>query len=81
MHFFNPAPLMKLVEVIRAYHTNDETVQVVMEMARKMGKEPVEVKKDSPGFIVNRLMIPHFVEAIRMLEEGIATADHTSLWS
>jgi 3-hydroxybutyryl-CoA dehydrogenase len=49
MHFFNPAPLMKLVEVIRAYHTNDETVQVVMGMARKMGKEPVEVKKDTPG--------------------------------
>jgi 3-hydroxybutyryl-CoA dehydrogenase len=75
MHFFNPAPLMKLVEVIRGFHTNDETVRTVMEVTKKMGKEPVEVKKDTPGFIVNRLMIPHFVEAIRMLEEGIATAE------
>ena len=75
MHFFNPAPLMKLVEVIRAYHTSEETTRTVMEMARKMGKEPVEVKKDSPGFIVNRLMIPHMMEAIRMLEEGVATAE------
>ncbi|MEI9475493.1 MAG: 3-hydroxyacyl-CoA dehydrogenase family protein [Deltaproteobacteria bacterium] len=75
MHFFNPAPLMKLVEVIRGFHTNDETVRAVMEVTKKMGKEPVEVKKDTPGFIVNRLMIPHFVEAIRMLEEGIATAE------
>ena len=75
MHFFNPAPLMRLVEVIRGYHTNDETVHIVMEMAKKMGKEPVEVKKDTPGFIVNRLMIPHFLEAIKMYEEGIATIE------
>ncbi len=75
MHFFNPAPLMKLVEVIRAYHTNDETVRIVMEMARKMGKEPVEVKKDSPGFIVNRLMIPHMLEAVKMAEEGVASIE------
>jgi 3-hydroxybutyryl-CoA dehydrogenase len=46
-----------------------------MEMSKKMGKEPVEVKKDTPGFIVNRLMIPHMVEAIKMLEEGVATAE------
>ena len=75
MHFFNPAPIMKLVEVIRAYHTNDETVRTVMEMSRKMGKEPVEVKRDTPGFIVNRLMIPHFLEAVKMYEEGIATVE------
>jgi 3-hydroxybutyryl-CoA dehydrogenase len=75
MHFFNPAPLMKLVEVIRGYYTNDETTRVVMEMSGKMGKEPVEVKKDTPGFIVNRLMIPHFLEAIRMAEEGIASTE------
>jgi len=75
MHFFNPAPIMKLVEVIRAYHTNDETVRIVMDMSRKMGKEPVEVKKDTPGFIVNRLMIPHFLEAVKMYEEGIATIE------
>jgi len=74
-HFFNPAPLMRLVEVIRGYETNDETVRIVMEMAKKIGKEPVEVKKDTPGFIVNRIMTPHFLEAIKMLEEGIATAE------
>jgi len=75
MHFFNPAPLMRLVEVIRGYETNDETVRIVMEMAKKMGKEPVEVKKDTPGFIVNRIMTPHFLEAIKMAEEGIATVE------
>ena len=75
MHFFNPAPIMKLVEVIRGFHTNDETVHIVMEMSKKMGKEPVEVKKDTPGFIVNRLMIPHMVEAIRMYEEGVASME------
>lgn len=75
MHFFNPAPLMKLVEVIRAHYTNDETTHLVMEMARKMGKEPVEVKKDTPGFIVNRLMLPHILEAIKMAEEGVASIE------
>jgi 3-hydroxybutyryl-CoA dehydrogenase len=75
MHFFNPAPLMRLVEVIRGYHTNDETVKTTTEIAKKMGKEPVEVKKDTPGFIVNRLMIPHMIEAIRMAEEGIASIE------
>jgi 3-hydroxybutyryl-CoA dehydrogenase len=75
MHFFNPAPLMRLVEVIRGVHTNDETINLVMEMTRKMGKEPVEVKKDTPGFIVNRLMTPHMIEAIRMVEEGVATIE------
>ena len=75
MHFFNPAPLMRLVEVIRSYYTNDETTHFVMEMAKKMGKEAVEVKKDTPGFIVNRLMIPHFLEAIKMYEEGVATVE------
>jgi 3-hydroxybutyryl-CoA dehydrogenase len=75
MHFFNPAPLMKLVEVIRAFHTSDEAVRVVMDMAKRMGKEPVEVKKDTPGFIVNRLMIPHLVEAIEMVEQGVASME------
>jgi 3-hydroxybutyryl-CoA dehydrogenase len=75
MHFFNPAPIMKLVEVIRGFLTNDETIRVVMEIAKKMGKEPVEVKRDTPGFIVNRLMFPHFLEAIKMYEEGVATIE------
>ncbi len=75
MHFFNPAPLMKLVEVIRGFHTSDETTRTVMDMARKMGKEAVEVKKDTPGFIVNRLMIPHLIEAVKILEEGVASIE------
>lgn len=75
MHFFNPAPLMKLVEVIRGYHTDDETIKTTMDLARKMGKEPVEVKKDTPGFIVNRLMVPHLIEAAKMLEEGVASME------
>jgi 3-hydroxybutyryl-CoA dehydrogenase len=73
MHFFNPVPLMKLVEVIRGYSTSDETVAVTTELAKKMGKITVEVKKDSPGFIVNRIMIPHMLEAIKIVEEGIAS--------
>jgi 3-hydroxybutyryl-CoA dehydrogenase len=75
MHFFNPVPLMRLVEVIRGYFTSDETVAVTTELAKKMGKITVEVKKDSPGFIVNRIMIPHMLEAIKMVEEGVATME------
>jgi len=75
MHFFNPAQIMKLVEVVRGYKTSDETVVELKEFAKKLNKEPVEVKKDTPGFIVNRIMIPQFIEAIKLLEEGIATAE------
>ncbi len=75
MHFFNPAQLMRLVEVIRGYHSSDETIEVVIDLAKTMGKEPIEVKKDSPGFVVNRIMIPHFIEAIKIVEEGIATVE------
>ncbi|MBC8420213.1 MAG: 3-hydroxybutyryl-CoA dehydrogenase [Proteobacteria bacterium] len=75
MHFFNPAPLMRLVEIIRGYSTNDETVKTTTELAKKMGKVTVEVKKDSPGFIVNRIMIPHMLEAIKIVEEGIASIE------
>lgn len=73
MHFFNPAQVMRLVEVIRGYSTSDETVKTASEFAQAMGKTAVEVKKDTPGFIVNRVMIPQFLEAIRIVEEGIAT--------
>lgn len=75
MHFFNPVPLMKLVEVIRGFSTSDEAVATTTELAQKMGKVTVEVKKDSPGFIVNRIMIPHLIEAIKIVEEGIATKE------
>ncbi len=75
MHFFNPVPLMRLVEVIRGFSTSDDTVAVTTELAKKMGKITVEVKKDSPGFIVNRIMIPHMIEAIKIVEEGIASIE------
>jgi 3-hydroxybutyryl-CoA dehydrogenase len=73
MHFFNPVPLMKLVEIIRGYATSDQTMATATDLAKKMGKVTVQVKKDSPGFIVNRIMIPHMVEAIKIVEEGIAS--------
>ncbi|PFO06859.1 3-hydroxybutyryl-CoA dehydrogenase [Bacillus sp. AFS076308] len=73
MHFFNPAQLMKLVEVVRGYKTSDETVQELKALSKKLTKEPVEVKKDSPGFIVNRIMLPQFIEAIKLVEEGVAS--------
>jgi 3-hydroxybutyryl-CoA dehydrogenase len=75
MHFFNPVPLMRLVEIIRGYSTTDETVETTTELAQKIGKVTVEVKKDSPGFIVNRILIPHFLEAIKIVEEGIASIE------
>jgi 3-hydroxybutyryl-CoA dehydrogenase len=75
MHFFNPVPLMKLVEVIRGMRTSDETVATTIELTRKLGKEPVEVKVDVPGFLVNRLMVPHFIEAIKLYEQGIASKE------
>lgn len=73
LHFFNPPQIMKLVEVVRGYKTSDDTVQKLMELSRQLGKEPIEVKKDTPGFIVNRVMIPQFIEAIRLVEEGVAS--------
>jgi len=75
MHFFNPVPLMKLVEIIRGFSTSDDTVATTTALAEKMGKITVEVKKDSPGFIVNRIMIPHMIEAIKIVEEGIASIE------
>lgn len=75
MHFFNPPPVMKLVEVIRGYKTSDETIAYLMDLARGFGKEPIEVKKDTPGFIVNRVMMPHFLEAARLVEEGVASME------
>lgn len=74
-HFFNPAQIMKLVEIVRGYQTIDDTVETLKEVAEQMNKEYVLVNKDTPGFIVNRVMIPHFIEAIRLLEEGVASAE------
>jgi len=74
MHFMNPVPLMKLVEVIRGLATSDETAAATMEVCRKMGKEPVEAN-DSPGFISNRILCPMINEAIFALQEGIGTPE------
>ncbi|WP_276504372.1 3-hydroxyacyl-CoA dehydrogenase NAD-binding domain-containing protein [Terrimonas pollutisoli] len=70
MHFFNPAPVMKLVEVVNTNYTNEETTRIIITLARQMGKTPV-VCKDSPGFIVNRVARPYYIEALRLAEEGI----------
>ena len=70
MHFFNPAPVMKLVEVVNTSYTNQVTTRIIVDLARQMGKTPV-VCKDSPGFIVNRVARPYYIEALRLAEEGI----------
>jgi len=75
MHFFNPVPLMRLVEVIKGIDTSDETAQVTKELAEKLGKTPVLVEKDAPGFIVNRLLMVQMMEAVRVYEEGIASIE------
>ena len=72
MHFFNPPQLMKLVEIIRGAKTLDKTVETIVDVSQKMGKETVIVKKDSPGFIVNRILIPALNEAFYLVWEGIA---------
>ena len=76
MHFFNPAHLMKLVEVIPGRFTSVETLEAVLQMAEEMGKTAVEAK-DTPGFIVNRIARPFYNEALRMLEENVA--DHETI--
>ena len=74
MHFFNPVPMMALVEIIRALQTSDDTFTRVDELTRELGKTPVSVK-DSPGFVVNRMLVPMINEAVFILYEGIASAD------
>jgi len=74
MHFFNPVPVMKLVEVIKGARTNAQTVQLTIELAQKMGKEPIMVN-EAPLFVVNRILIPMINEAIYVLMEGVASAE------
>ncbi|MFN3308913.1 MAG: 3-hydroxyacyl-CoA dehydrogenase family protein [Anaerolineales bacterium] len=74
MHFMNPVPLMRLVEVIRGLLTSDETMQTVLEVCRRMGKEPVQAN-DAPGFISNRILCPMINEAIFALQEGIGSRE------
>ena len=74
MHFFNPVPVMALLELVRGILTSDETLATAREIGERMGKTPV-VAKDSPGFIVNRLLIPFLLDAVRMYESGLATKE------
>ena len=77
MHFFNPATIMKLVEVVNTEYTNAQTTETIVELAKEMGKVPV-ICIDSPGFIVNRVARPYYTESLRLVEEGITdfnTAD------
>ncbi len=74
MHFFNPAPVMKLVEVIRGSETSAATVALAKDLCVKLGKEPVEVQ-EAPGFVVNRLLVPMMNEAFNLLQEGVASAE------
>ena len=74
MHFFNPVPMMALVEVIRGLQTSDETVAAVQGLAERLGKTPIVIK-NSPGFVVNRILVPMLNEAIFALQEGLASAD------
>jgi 3-hydroxybutyryl-CoA dehydrogenase len=74
LHFFNPVPLMKLVEVVRTITTSDDTVDAAFEFAKKLGKEPVRAK-DNSGFIVNLLLIPYMLDAISALESNVASVE------
>ncbi len=74
MHFFNPAPVMKLIELIRGSETSDETLETIRELSVKLGKEPIEVK-ETPGFVVNRLLVPMLNEAFNLLDEGAASPE------
>jgi 3-hydroxybutyryl-CoA dehydrogenase len=74
LHFFNPVPIMKLVEVIRALPTSDQTYRTVFAFAQSLGKEPITAP-DRPGFIVNRLLVPYLLDAIRAYENGLGTLE------
>jgi 3-hydroxybutyryl-CoA dehydrogenase len=74
MHFFNPVPLMKLVEVVRALTTSDATVSAGMGFVRSLGKTPI-LAKDTPGFVVNLLLVPYLLDAVRALERGVASVE------
>ena len=74
LHFFNPVPVMKLVEVVRTIVTSDETFDLAMEYSRSIGKQPIACR-DNSGFIVNRLLVPYLLDAIRALEEGVGSVE------
>jgi 3-hydroxybutyryl-CoA dehydrogenase len=74
LHFFNPVPVMKLVEVVRTILTSNETFDRVFELARSLGKEPIACR-DNSGFVVNRLLVPYLLDAVRALEEGVGSVE------
>ena len=74
MHFFNPVPNMKLIEIIRGLHTTDETFKFIYDLSKELGKEPVEVK-EAPGFVVNKLLIPMINDAIALVETDAASVE------
>jgi len=74
LHFFNPVPVMKLVEVVRTIATSDATFDTVFAFAKSLGKEPIRTQ-DTPGFIVNRLLVPYLLDAVRALEEGVGSRE------
>src|SRR5215212_9058977 len=74
LHFFNPAPLMKLVEVVAAVQTSEETLDFLESFAKEIGKEPVRTK-DRPGFLVNRLLMPYLNQVVQAYDDGLATAE------
>ncbi len=74
LHFFNPVPVMKLVEIVRTVETSDATVATLRDFAGALGKTPI-IAKDTAGFVVNFLLIPYLLSAIRMLEQGVATKE------
>lgn len=78
LHFMNPAPVMRLVEVVRGLETSEHTINLALDLVRRLGKTPV-VCKDVPGFIVNRVLIPMINEAVFALEEGVGTAEDIDL--
>lgn len=78
LHFMNPAPVMKLVEIVRGLETSERTTHLAFDLAKRLGKTPV-VAKDVPGFIVNRVLIPMINEAVFALEEGVASAEDIDL--
>ena len=74
LHFFNPVPLMKLVEVVKTIATSPETINTLYDFTKKLGKRPI-LAQDTPGFVVNRLLVPYLLYAIRMYEQGLATKE------
>ncbi|MFQ5607294.1 MAG: 3-hydroxyacyl-CoA dehydrogenase family protein [Candidatus Zixiibacteriota bacterium] len=74
MHFFNPVPIMKLVEIVRSIDTSEETFQTAIDLGKALGKKTVGAK-DTPGFIVNVLLVPYLLDAVRQLENGLASAE------